>query len=491
MKNMTYRYIARVVIEAATPLALGDGEKSLTTDRLVARDINGLPFIPGTSITGVLRHTIEQDLSEVEKKQWKTIFGYQGKGNDGQGSRVVVSSAYFTGKNMQVFEGLSLPDWNDKFYSVYRKLPVRDHVRITHRGVAEKGAKFDEEVVFKGTRFTFEIELAGTQDDKAEWSKLLETICRNDFRLGGGTRKGFGELTIVSIHQKIYNLSDNNDLNSYLDKSSSLASQFDGEVVNITEKQSPFSSYELHLKPDSFFLFGSGKGSEDADMTPVKETVISWNGNNPEVVHNNVLIPGSSVKGAIAHRVAYHSNKVRGVFANGLKNSNSLLAKLATEKYHIALVSEIDFGKQEDIKKVVTEYNPEVVELFGFSVNSGDKKLVSLNDKKRGVVMISDMFETEHKPKILNHVKIDRFTGGAIDGALFNEEVSALGKEKEIVLKVVLASKISEKAEKALEAALKDIASGLLPLGGGTMRGNGCFTGKLLKDGKVEYEHTI
>ena len=43
------RYLTRVVIEAATPLAVGTGNKSVLTDALVARDLNGLPYIPGSS----------------------------------------------------------------------------------------------------------------------------------------------------------------------------------------------------------------------------------------------------------------------------------------------------------------------------------------------------------------------------------------------------------------------------------------------------------
>ena len=50
-----YRYIARIVLEAETPLVVGGGNNELSTDRPVAKDANGLPYIPGTSLTGVLR----------------------------------------------------------------------------------------------------------------------------------------------------------------------------------------------------------------------------------------------------------------------------------------------------------------------------------------------------------------------------------------------------------------------------------------------------
>ena len=55
-KQYTHRFLARFVIEAETPLAVGSGEKDILTDALVATDVNGLPYIPGTAIAGVLRH---------------------------------------------------------------------------------------------------------------------------------------------------------------------------------------------------------------------------------------------------------------------------------------------------------------------------------------------------------------------------------------------------------------------------------------------------
>ena len=54
--KITHKYIARLIIEAATPLLVGSGEKGLTVDKLVAKDANNLPYIPATGLAGVLRH---------------------------------------------------------------------------------------------------------------------------------------------------------------------------------------------------------------------------------------------------------------------------------------------------------------------------------------------------------------------------------------------------------------------------------------------------
>ena len=67
--NYIHRFLARFVIEAKTPLAVGSGEKDITTDALVATDVNGLPYIPGTAIAGVVRSMIGEESA-------KTFFCY-------------------------------------------------------------------------------------------------------------------------------------------------------------------------------------------------------------------------------------------------------------------------------------------------------------------------------------------------------------------------------------------------------------------------------
>ncbi len=490
MNTMNYRYIARVLIGNTTPLSLSSGEKSLVTDKLVVRDINGLPFIPGTSLAGVLRSAFVTELSKQYEKastEWDKIFGYQkDKANNGQGSRLIVSSAHFTGKGGKVFEGVEAPDWKDEFYAQYKKLPVRDHVRMNHTGTAEDKGKFDEEVVIKGSRFTFELELVGNAEDKEKWGKILTVLSDPAFRLGSGSRKGFGEIKVIKISQQYFDLADDKQRGYYLEKSSSLAKPFSGLKFESENLSTKVTCYQLQIKPVDFFLFSSGAGSEDADMIPAFENYIQWDGNNnPAVVYNAVLLPSSSVKGAIAHRVAYHYNKQNGVTAELISDPGSV-GTLIAKGYHINAMERFNSLEYKDRIKLATIYNPAVVALFGYSVSTGDKTVLDEKCKARGKVIFSDILEKrDHFTfKQLNHVSIDRFTGGAIDGALFNEQVVTSDKEFEMNLYVEKEVLENETVKEAFEKSLSDIANGLLPLGGGTMRGHGCFEGRILKNGE-------
>lgn len=461
---LDHRYVARFTIKATTPLKVGTGKTGLLTDQLVATDVNGFPYIPGTAITGVLRNFFDK---ENEKEWVKKIFGYnekEGDKSDGKGSRLIVSSAHMVGENGQVLEGLLNPnDYNSEFYHEFISLPQRDHVRITHKGVGDSknSGKFDDQIVFKGTRFVFEIELQGTEDDEKDWNKLIEAIQQPSFRLGGGTRKGFGEIGVAQIESKSYNLTKNDELTAYLNKSVLLTTEKTFGDIETIEKKNKNKDYKLSLKPEDFFLFSSGASNSDTDMLPKKEKIINWTKDErifkPNFSTEQILIPATSVKGAIAHRTAFYYNKRNEIYAD------KLVAGKTIDDY-------------------VGINNKAVKALFGFEANENNTDNDTDKNVKagqRGHVIISDVYKESHQTKQLNHVAIDRFTGGAIDGALFNEEVVKIDKYE---LNITIDGKFKtddDKIIEALEYALNDICTGMLPLGGGVMRGHGCFTGTI------------
>ena len=77
---------------------------------------------------------------------------------------------------------------------------------------------------------------------------------------------------------------------------------------------------------------------------------------------------------------------------------------------------------------------------------------------------------------------IDRYTGGAKAGALFNEKAAAVKDNTGINLDVYVNKTTLEKNPKitsAWEATLNDLIEGRLPLGGKTNYGHGIFTGQI------------
>ena len=125
--------------------------------------------------------------------------------------------------------------------------------------------------------------------------------------------------------------------------------------------------------------------------------------------------------------------------------------------------------------------------MFGSEGNSKGE------DKQRGEILFSDVIiknEETLEGKVLNHVKIDRFTGGAVEGALFSEEVLYVPNQNiNLELRLHKFETEDKNITPAFESALKDICKGYLPLGGGVNRGNGTFKGSLIKEGETIYDN--
>lgn len=456
--NYIHRFLARFVIEAKTPLAVGSGEKDITTDALVATDVNGLPYIPGTAIAGVVRSMIGEESA-------KTFFGYQvpGESKKGKGSEIIFTEAKMLNSKGEVVDGLNIDAIDkDPLLKECKELPIRQHARISEKGVTEKGGKFDEQVVFAGTRFCFELEMVSVKEENNNFESVLSQVNNKTFRIGSGTRCGFGEIEVVEMQRAKLDLSKPNELDLYLDKSSDLSKDWN-EWVDVETSKDALSTdwveYKLSLQPEDFFLFGSGFGDHEVDMTPVKARKVEWSNGCGKLSDKMVLIPATSVKGALSHRVAYHWNKLNEYYAGNPE------AKVGKENFAVKTL----FGSEGE--------------------KEGEGQL-------RGNVIFSDIIEKRSvEDKILNHVAIDRFTGGAMDGALFSEKTTYVTeKEKLFEMSILVKNEMLSKKDKknvtvgeAFEVALQDICKGMLPLGGGVNRGNGIFTGTLKRGEEIIY----
>ncbi len=450
MGKTIIKYIAQFLLEADTPLFVGSGQSTLLKDALVQKDANGFPMIPGTSLAGVLRNSFSKSQGA---QTVSNVFGDSKGGDTGTGSLLKVSPALMMLDEKQVAESLLFDEKWDSLKQQFDNLPVRQHVRMTDKGVAEKNGLFDNEAIFKGTRFVFELELTDYSGElENDWSKILESVSSPDFRIGAGSRNGYGSLKVLKVQKLQFDL--RTEMNKYLDLSPSFnaidwntAQSLDGEHQNSGSSK---VHYQLQLTPDPFFLFGSGYGDEDVDNTPVVEEVVKYTDTGIQF-EKETIVPGSSVKGAISHRVAFHYNKEMGRWAG-----------------------------TEDAKLP----NEAVQGLFGIAGEG-------IKDAKAGKVFINDVFlGSEHvkNNKIFNHVAIDRFTGGALDGALFSEKVSCL-TDSALEINLFLEANVDDVYKNAFTEALTDICKGLLPLGGMTTKGHGIFTGRLLADGKQLFNY--
>lgn len=92
------RLLAHIVLEAETPLVISSGGKTALTDSAILKDINGYPYIPGTTIAGILRHCLGEEKA-------KDFFGLKDKKTT-KGSKIIFSEGKIVGLDGKVLDGI-------------------------------------------------------------------------------------------------------------------------------------------------------------------------------------------------------------------------------------------------------------------------------------------------------------------------------------------------------------------------------------------------
>ena len=298
---------------------------------------------------------------------------------------------------------------------------MRDHVCLGPRGVTSGRGKFDEVVVSPGHRFSLKLRLVtapGDQNAKADdWQQLLDLIADPALRIGGKTHRGFGSFC---IHRAAWKL---------------------GKVTQSKTSALNTELYGSKITPETLWMIGGGL-SADTDSAPISGQRIVWDALGKGSVQTVWIIPGSSIKGALAHRTRFHANVAAGNF--------------------------IGEEKAKDIE-------PDMIKLFGTE---------KTKPAQAGRVFIDDIYlpqdtkqpnETKAQlAAVQNHVAINPFTGGAKDSALFDDQ--PLTQSTGAVDLVVQVRKTGCDTQ-PLIAAINDLCAGRLALGAHASRGYGIFTG--------------
>ncbi|MGN0916175.1 MAG: RAMP superfamily CRISPR-associated protein [Succinivibrio sp.] len=435
-------YIARFILQTVTPLHCGGGSNP-SLDQPVSRDPFGMWRIQGSSIAGVLRSFLRDTDAELEN----VLFGHQSRNFssfDQRASLVWCSDA-------------NLLDFDEEY--AFKKIAcgneigfgvgpfVRDHVNIDlDKGTAKDGGKYDEEIVPPGVKFSLEIKLDGwneniTDEQSSAFLKLCAALKQNLISFGGKSVSGYGKVQCTYCSVKKLNLCTKDDLEIYLNLSdSSKFSENEGEEITLPDIEELIlrdnelysGKLELPLVSNGPILVG-GANSKDSEvdmvclMTPVLKS-------NTEGYIYKYTIPGSSLRGVIRHRIHY-------------------------------ILTALDRDKEND---------DELNSIFG--TVSGSKGC-------SGHIKCFDTYLDVDKTQHVQHVAIDRFTGGAIDGALFDE---APIWEKGLLLNTKIEfADLTAFQVALLMHALLDICQGDAPIGGGTNRGNGFLRLKDLDKGII------
>lgn len=401
-----------------------------------------LPLIPGTTIAGALRSYLRTRLhgyKEAEPKETNEknsaiarLFGPT-RESDEQHSR---------------FQSLLIVDdaLGDRTDSILRDgVRIDPKTRTADEGKEDEGgAKFDVELLQPGVRFQLNFEVLLTKEMPAAQVlpalvAALEGFEKGAIRLGLRKRRGYGQCRVDGWHVRRYKLTDPAQLCAWLD-STTVANLEEQERTPICSLLSTFKLDEAEKLPDqrsyfdicaTFGLSGSSllirSGFGEADTGPDMVHLHSVDVDGARIP----VIPGTSWAGVLRHRA--------------LRIVNTILGQAA---------------ESQEVVDQIFGYMPKQ----GQKVGTASRLVVDETPVRNGQIL----YQTR--------VRIDRFTGGALETALF-EQAPIYGKEEtEVDFHVCLLDpKPHEKG--LLMLLLKDLWTQDLPVGGEASVGRGRLTG--------------
>ena len=391
-------------LQLNSPLIIGSGTETESrtneADLHILKNKQEKPFIPGTSLAGVLRDWLAGNNPAATDK----LFGFVTQNDAGMNdiqSAVAVSDVVLDNAMIVVRDGVSIDGYT---------------------GTGIKGAKYDYEAVERGAtgNFSMVVTIRAYQEKNIpELNTLIEQMADRLYtgiRVGALTAKGFGLVTVPDIIVNYYNFRDKNSVTSWLLKQSSKKQYFgklaEEETGNAFVVDGDFELLTSLLLRDQ--NVNEKSGDTKLNAVPMKSK-------------GDYLIPGTSLKGVLRHQ----AEKILSVL-----------------------------GKPESLL-----YN-----LMGYSVENESRKsrfIVNEVYLKNGVI---------EKDQTRN--RIDRFTGGTIESALFTNR--ALYQEKPSVPVVHLHFEIKDCADWEAGLALfmlKDLWTGNIALGGEKSIGRGLLKG--------------
>lgn len=226
------RYLFTGYLVLQTALHIGGGDAALgATDSPIIRSIDGQPFIPGSSLKGAFRSTVEKlaatlGLPNMDKDVLDT--GEMKKFNDDLNDRREEDTAWTDDKTINLVKD-KFPVTALLFGNPYTAskiffadaMPVDDAVSLIQRrdGVAidrdsERAVdrlKYDYEVVPPNLRFTFELRLENpTHEEEALTCLGLSEMVSGFFGVGGKRSSGLGRCSLENFQVYALDLTTGN-----------------------------------------------------------------------------------------------------------------------------------------------------------------------------------------------------------------------------------------------------------------------------------------
>lgn len=423
------KFLIHCKLRTQSPLRIGAGVDDGLTDILILKNKQGQPFIPGTSLAGVLRSEIAAIYGEVAAG---ALFG-QLEGKDANQSMLNISDIVLSSKGIVVRDGVAIDELT---------------------GVAKPGAKFDFEALERGAVGEVTLELTIRQqslekdlpisyvhsdysvkgDAYGELAAAIADLLTRGISVGALTAKGYGRLAgkdAVAVYD--FNFAEPQAADSwlnYLSKDELPKAAYIGTAEAAKAAENLYLEVDCALQGALLIRNFDVDDNKQADGEATLSAVQLKSG-------EDYVIPGTSWKGILRSK-AY-----------------KILLKLTHNNLRLA--------KQH------------LDDIFGFASDGAQKS------GKRSKLLVEESYISPAKLKAMTQTRnrIDRFTGSTIDSALFAEEpVWQQGRNAAAVTLKACLKNCRQAEAGLLLLILKDLWLGNMNIGSGKGIGRGVLRGR-------------
>lgn len=427
MNKIVGKIILRANVKNISPMLIATGENS-ELDFQVIKNCYGEPIIPASGFAGMIKESFKLILPQEDENELEPLKEYF-LGTDGSKTHKTIQSHIII-DDLVLKKGATF------------KFCERDGVAISHETMlAIDKSKYDYELLESGTEFCLNIELTIRDAYKKDLKVLKDFLYfiakkgqEKYYKQGAFKSNGFGILEFSDI--KFFEFTfpkDSNQWFGFMEGKTTLFNTFDQErkysfkikQENLLKITGQFSLKNSLIIRSSVL---SANDDKDLDKTHLKNS------------KSEPVISAKSIRGAIRHRA-------------------------------LKILKTLEYSKPEAL----------VEDLFGYV----DKK--SKSAKKGRLTTFETIVENADANQIQARIKIDRFTGGTMEGALMQSQ-PIWHKNEKIELRFEIEDCETKEAGLML-LMMKDLICEDLPVGGEKSIGRGILIGKSLKiEGKVNQE---
>ncbi|GGO71149.1 RAMP superfamily CRISPR-associated protein [Nonomuraea cavernae] len=476
-RRVTSRVRARGWLRTESPLHVGGLGTGPAEPLPLAVDGLNRPYVPGTTLAGVLRDWSRGAGPDALDELWGFAAA---RGDGGRASRVIVADALVTSDRRLDERGLPASPLS------VAQLEVRSSVGIDRTtGAAAPEILYGRQVVPAGHYLRLEIDVESAESpalDEARMRALLTALAAGEIRLGAATGRGLGVVRLLD-----------DCLDLVVDRFDSPA----GLLAVLRDDATRARSL-------------TSLGTADPELPPRRELLdiqIGWKPLAPVMVratasgltvdtlplttrvddrHLTLVLAGSSLKGALRGHAEFVERTARGITAPQAARGAS------ASEHSIAFRAQLDqlravralFGAaRDDVKDRragalrVEECDSLVTipESLWLSATGADAALAAPDEREGSLPRAVRERLDDHGLAQADHVALDRWTGGAADGRLFSVLEPHSVRWEPIRLSIDL-TRLGDERDHALALlllTLRDLAAGRVPVGAAVNRGFG------------------